>query len=55
MGVSLGEADDLYYSRILVPKLKNKRWIFMQYGESAEYIYNFITKYALTNVDIKKW
>lgn len=55
MGVSLGEADDLYYTNVLVPKFKNKKWIFMQYGKDASHIYNFINKHSLLNTDIKKW
>lgn len=55
MGVSLGEADDIYYSIILVPKLKNIKWVFMLYGENPDHIYDFINKHALPNVDIRKW
>lgn len=28
MGVSFGDADDAYYSDILVPRIKNAKWIF---------------------------
>ena len=55
MGVSLGEADDLYYSEILIPKFKNVKWVFMQHGEDDNLIRKFISKYSLSNIDIRRW
>ena len=55
MGVSLGAADDVYYSDILVPRLKNAKWTFMLYGDDSSRIDNFIHRHQLTNTDIQKW
>ena len=55
MGVSLGDADDAYYSDILVPRLKKAKWTFMLYGDDSSRIDNFIHRHQLTNTDIQKW
>jgi hypothetical protein len=55
MGVSLGDADDAYYSDILVPRLKNAKWTFMLYGDDSSRINNFIHRHKLKNTDIQKW
>lgn len=55
MGVSFGAADDSYYSDILVPKLKNVRWTFMQYGESSFAIDAFIGRHGIKNYHICRW
>ena len=55
MGVSFGDADDAYYSDILVPRLKNAKWTFMLYGDDSSRINNFIHRHKLKNTDIQKW
>jgi hypothetical protein len=55
MGVSLGEADDAYYSDVLVPRLKNAKWIFMLYGDDASRIESFVSRHNLQNTEIRKW
>lgn len=55
MGVSFGEADDAYYSDILVPKLKNAKWTFMLYGDDASRIESFVRRHQLENIEIQKW
>lgn len=55
MGVSLGDADDAYYSDILVPRLKNAKWIFMLHGDDSSRIESFVQRHQLKNIEIQKW
>lgn len=55
MGVSLGEADDAYYSDVLVPRLKNAKWTFMLYGEDSSRIEDFIHRHRLPKIEVQKW
>ncbi len=55
MGVSLGEADDAYYSDVIVPKLRNVKWTFMLHGTDSSRIDNFIKKYGISDFAIQIW
>lgn len=55
MGVSLGEADEPYYTNIIVPLLKDKKWTFMLHGDDSNRIDNFISSHGIINFDIQPW
>lgn len=56
MGVSLGEADDSYYSDILVPSLKKAKWTFMSHSDQdKKRIENFVVRHHLENTSIIDW
>lgn len=55
MGVSPGDADDIYYSDILVPKLKDAKWVFMQHGSAHSRIDSFVNRHKINNYEIRKW
>ncbi len=57
MGVSLGEADDSYYSDIIIPLLRNVKWTFMKHDEvrDGNAINNFIKRYDIKNYSIIPW
>ena len=58
MGHSLLSADELYYREVLVPRLKDCKWTFMNYTRDSnciKEIEKFISKYELKNVIIIPW
>ncbi len=55
MGISLGEADEPYFSDILIPRFKNIKWTFMQHGKESERIRNFIHRYSLLETEVVEW
>lgn len=58
MGHSLLCADELYYREVLIPKFKNKKWIFMNYKKDPDCIdeiERFIKKYNLKRTKIIDW
>lgn len=55
MGVSLSDADDAYYSDILVPQFKNIKWVFMLHGDNLDKIEKFIYRHGLIYTNIIEW
>ncbi len=55
MGVSLGEADEPYFSDILIPRFKSVKWTFMQHGKESERIRNFIHRHSLSETEVVEW
>lgn len=59
MGHSLNSVDDAYYTNILIPKLKDKLWIFWIYrgkGSNDEInVKDFIKKHKVNNYRLMDW
>ena len=56
MGHSLNSVDNEYYSKILVPAFRNKKWIFYRHSdEDNSNITNFIKTMKITDYDVIDW
>lgn len=56
MGHSIMGVDFPYYSDVIVPALKNRRWVFYWYSEEDwKKINIFIKKLSLSNYSLVKW
>lgn len=55
MGHSIDGFDRVYYSDVLVPKYKDRKWIFMTRKKHNGVIDRFVNEMGIVNYEIKTW